>query len=408
MKRFVCFLGLTLGLTFAAVCAAEEIVVNVDAAAKQSLTLTGVNATGSTGALFLKTLRNDLIRCGWYRLSNGNAQVKVTGSVSGSGAVNEQLAVAWPGKRFAWPRSAQSETQARAHAHELADTIIESTTGEKGIAQSRFAMVAKMGTNKNGQAIEDLYVCDYDGYNLTRLTNDRAPIIGPRWSPDGRKVYFTSYRTGAAAIFVADVMSKSVTRLANFSGLNTGAVPSPTNPNQLAIILSHQGNPELYIMDVRTKGLTRLTRTKLAAEASPCWSPDGKKICYVSDVTGSPQLYIVDVATKQSKRLTLKGGENVQPDWSKNGIVFATKRGAPYRIALIDPAKGESSLRFLTPQNDQYESPSWGADGRHVVAARTQGRQSSLWVIDADPKGEKPYQPFSSGSTQWLNPAWSK
>lgn len=401
-------LALMFGLLAAAAGVAREIVVNVDAVQKQSLSLAGVTAAGAGAESFLKTLRNDLLRCGWYRLTEGNGQVKVAGSLSGAAGVTENLSVAWPGKRFAWPRAARDAQEARRHAHELADTIVEATTGEKGIAQSRFAMVAKTGISRSGQAIEDLYVCDYDGHNLTRLTSDGAPIVGPRWSPDGRSVYFTSYRLGFASVFRADVATRRVERLANFRGLNTGAVPSPTDPNCLAIILSHQGNPELYVMDVRTKALTRLTRTKLAAEASPCWSPDGRRICYVSDVTGSPQLYIVDVATRQSRRLTLKGGENVQPDWGRNGIVFATKRGAPYRIAVIDPERGESSLRFLTPMNDQYESPSWAPDGRHVVTARTQGRQSSIWVLDAAEKGDKPYQPFSSGGAQWLNPAWSR
>ncbi len=403
MKRLVMLLVLvaaTLGV-------AREVVVSVDAVQKQSLSLAGVSVSGNGGQLFLKTLRNDLLRCGWYRLAE-TGQVKVSGTVSGAGGVAENLSVAWPGRRFAWPRSAGDAEQARKHAHELADAIVNATTGEKGIAQSRFAVVAKTGVSRSGQAIEDLYICDYDGHNLTRITTDGAPIIGPRWAHDGKTLYFTSYRLGFASVFKADTTTRRVERLANFRGLNTGAVPSPADPNQLAIILSHQGNPELYVMNAQTKALTRLTRTKLAAEASPCWSPDGKNICYVSDVTGSPQLYIVNVATKQSRRLTFKGGENVQPDWSIHGIAFATKRGAPYRIALIDPAQGEASLRFLTPMNEQYESPSWAPDGRHIVTARKQGRTSSLWVLDAAEKGEKPYQPFSSGSAQWLNPAWSK
>ncbi len=405
MKRFL--FGL-MCVAAVVLTAAPTVVIDVDWVAKQSLSLSEATGSGASGQLFMKTLKNDLYRCGWYRLTNGNAQVKVTGEVSGSGGASENLAVAWPGKRFSWVRSASVEAQVRRHAHELADTIVFSTTGETGIAQSKFAMVCKTGTRKNGVAVEDLYVCDYDGYNLQRLTTDGAPIVGPRWSSDGRKIYFTSYRLGYPAVFVVDVQTKAISKLANFSGLNAGAVPSPVDPNKVAIILSHQGNPELYVMDVRTKHLVRMTRTKLAAEASPCWSPDGKQICYVSDVTGSPQLYIVTVATQQSRRLTLKGGENVQPDWSKNGIVFATKRGAPYRIAWMDPEQGEASLRFLTPKNDQYESPSWAADGRHVVTARTQGRQSSIWVIDAAEKGEAPYSPFSNGGVQWLNPAWSK
>lgn len=402
MKRFG---FLMFFLSVACFCAAAVLDVDVVGVARQSLSLS-VEASGQGGELFLKTLRNDLARCGWYRLVSAG-QVKVTGRVAGADGAQEDLSVAWPGKRFAWPRRAAHAAEARQHAHELADAIVEATTGERGIAQSRFVAVVKTGETRSGQPIEDLYVCDYDGARVTRLTQDGAPIVGPRWAPGGKKIYFTSYRGGGPQLYVVDVETKRLTKLAEFRGLSTGAAVSPVDPNKVALILSHQGNPELYIMDLQTRHLTRLTETKLAAEASPCWSPDGRKICYVSDVSGGPQLYIVDVASRQSRRLTLRGGESVQPDWGRHGIVFATKRGAPYRIAVIDPEKGESSLRYLTPQNEIYESPSWAADGRHVVASRTQGRQRSLWVLDAAEKGEAPYQPFSSGA-QWLNPAWSK
>lgn len=388
---------------------AEVIDVRVQGVAKQSLSLAGAKATGAGGSAFMATLKNDLLRSGWYRLMLGaGAQVKVLGAVSGAAAINEALTVNWPGKRFSWNRSAANAQQARTHAHALADAIVNATTGEKGIAQSRLAVVGMAGRSRNGQAMEDLYVCDYDGHNLKRLTADNCPIIGPRWSADKRTIYYTSYKLGFPAVFKVDVATGRSERLANFRGLSTGAVPSPTNPNSVAIILSHQGNPELYVMDVRTRKLVRLTNTPLAAEASPCWSPDGSQICYVSDEPGSPQLYIVNVATKQRRRITFSGGENVQPDWSKSGIVFATKRGCPYRIAVINPAKGDSSIRYLTPKNEQYESPSWAPDGRHVVTSRTQGKQASIWILDAMEKGDAPYKPFNASAGQWLNPAWSK
>ncbi len=400
MKKL--FLGVILFAAGALV--AEPLQVNVAGVSRQSLSLDEVNASGAAGQAFLKVLQNDLLRSGWYNFRK-NGQVKVLGSVAGASAAAANLTVNWPGKRFAWPRTAQP-SEIRQHAHELADAIVESTTGEKGIAQSRLVVVHRAGKRDNGQNIDDLYVLDYDGHGLRRLTRDGVAIVGPRWSPCGKYIYYTSYKLGYPAVFRVD-MQGDVKRLANFKGLNTGAVPSPTDSSKLAIILSHQGNPELYVMNAHTQALTRLTTTKHAAEASPCWSPDGTKICYVSDVAGSPQLYVVDVATRQSKRLTMKGGENVQPDWGQHGIVFATKRGCPYRIAVIDPAVGEQSTRFLTPKNEIYESPSWAADGRHVVASRTQGRSQSIWILDAEDKGAEPYRVFS-GNGAWLNPAWSK
>lgn len=405
MKKFLFVLAL-LGVVSAG---AEVIDVRVQGVAKQSLSLSGVKATGAGANSFLSTLKNDLLRSGWYRLILGsNAQVKVNGAVSGAASVAERLSVNWPGKRFAWERSAGSPEQVRKHAHALADAIVESTTGEKGIAQTRLAVIGMSGRSRNGQAIEDLYVCDYDGHNLKRLTTDNCPILAPRWSADKRSIYYTSYKLGYPAVFKVDVASGRSERLANFRGLSTGAVPSPKNANKLAIILSHQGNPELYIMDVPSRRLERMTNTPLAAEASPCWSPDGSQICYVSDEPGAPHLYVVDVATKKRRRLTFAGGENVQPDWSKSGIVFATKRGCPYRIAVLDPARGDSSMRYLTAKNEQFESPSWAPDGRHVVASRKQGKAQTIWILDAMEKGDEPYKPFSSNAGQWLNPAWSK
>lgn len=387
---------------------ASVIDIHSSGASKQSLSLSRVEASGSTGEAFLSTLRNDLLRASWYRVTNSTAQVNVRGSVSGNASTAENLSVHWSGKKFAWTRSARNLATTRKHAHELADAIVQSTTGERGIAQTQFVLVGQAGRARDGQAMEDIYICDYDGYNLKRLTFDSKPVIAPRWSADNRTIYFTSYRLGYAAVYKVDVATGKSERLANFRGLSTGAVPSPTDPNKLAIILSHQGNPELYIMDARTRHLTRLTETTLAAEASPTWSPDGKQICYVSDEPGAPHLYVVDVRTKQRRRLTTGGGENVQPDWGKNGIVFATKRGCPYRIAIIDPKRGESSLRYLTEKNEHFESPSWAPDGRHVVTSRQQGRSSSIWVLDSYEKGDKPYQPFNSSQGQWFNPAWSK
>lgn len=379
--------------------AQSVITVNVKGARRQSLSLDGMQKSGAGGALFAKTLEQDLLRSSWFKLGSGGA-VKVSGSVSGGPGVQESLRVAWPGKQFAWTRTADALT-VRRHAHELANAIVEQVMQEKGIALSKLACVVRSG-NKS-----DLYVCDYDGQNMKRLTNDGAAIVGPRWSTDGNYIYFTSYKRGYPAVFRTD-LSGNMKQMAPFKSLNTGAVPNPVNANEIAIILSHEGNPELYVMTVSTGALKRMTRTPLAAEASPSWSPDGRKIVYVSDPAKSPQLYIVDVASRQSRLLTSRGGESVNPDWGSKGLItFATRRGAPYQVAVIDPNRGESSLRLITPKNDQYESPSWAADGRHIVAARTQGKQTSLWIIDSEENGDAPYRVLS-GSGQCTNPTWSK
>jgi len=144
----------------------------------------------------------------------------------------------------------------------------------------------------------------------------------------------------------------------------------------------------------------RLTETVHGVEASPCWSPDGRSIVYVSDISKTPQLYIVDVATRQSRRLTYRGSENVNPDWNGKGkIVYATKRGGGYQIAVIDPRTGEGSCELLTQPGD-YEHPSWAPDSRHIVCSN----RSSLYILDT--LGD-PAVRLINLAGNWISPDWS-
>lgn len=71
----------------------------------------------------------------------------------------------------------------------------------------------------------DLWLIGTDGTFLRRLTLDDAIDRDPRWSADGRTLYFASDRTGIPQIFAIDVASE---RLWQVTNVPTGAVaPSP-------------------------------------------------------------------------------------------------------------------------------------------------------------------------------------
>ena len=172
-----------------------------------------------------------------------------------------------------------------------------------------------------------------------------------------------------------------------------------------AIVLSHQGNPELYVVTPGANRIDRMTRTPAASEASPCWSPDGSKIVYVTDLSRQPQIYLLDVASRKSRRITSTGSQNTNPDWGPDGrIVYASKRAGQNVLVVMDPLKGEASARVVTKPG-AWEHPSWAADARHVVAER----DGALFIVDTAPEEERdpPVRLFYNAG-HWMNPAWSR
>jgi len=365
-------------------------------AEKDTVSLANLKATGPNSQLFIRTLTRDLELSGWFKVaaSSAGGAVNVSGTiVDAGGGIQSGCRVTWPGKAFNWAKVSMGPAEVRRQAHQLSDEIVRLAAGEKGIAQTRIVFVNRRGRNN-----ADLYMCDADGQGLMQITHDNVAAVGPRWAPNGRDIYYTSFIQGYPSVNRIAVGGGRST-LAAFKGLNTGAAISPDG-SRAAIILSYQGNPELYVLSLSGGQLVRLTQTDHGAEASPCWSPDGRSIVYVSDITKTPQLYILDVASRQSRRLTYKGAENVNPDWSAKGkIVYATKRGGGYQVAVVDPRAGEGSCELLAQPGD-YEHPSWAPDSRHVICSS----RSTLYILDT--LGD-PAVRLINIAGNWMSPDWS-
>ena len=62
---------------------------------------------------------------------------------------------------------------------------------------------------------EEIYVMDADGSNQTRLTNNRGRDLDPVFSPDGKKIAFTSDRDGNSEIYVMNADGTGQTNLTN-------------------------------------------------------------------------------------------------------------------------------------------------------------------------------------------------
>lgn len=374
-------------------CLAANQVVHVKKSGAERVVVTVETSEATPAAkAFNTSLRRNLGMSGTFKIGP-NGQIKVTGT-PGAG-----VAATGAGKQVKTAAAFADEKAARMAARAFSDAIVQAHTGRKGFACDRITFVDRKGKDN-----AELYVCYPDGYDIRQLTRDRRAAVGPRWTPNKREIYYTGFLQQAPLVYRINPDNGQRSLLAQFKGLATGAAVAP-DASRYAIVLSHQGNPELYVVTPGANRVDRMTRTPAASEASPCWNANGTKIVYVTDLTRQPQIYLLDVASRKSTRITNTGSQNTNPDWGPDGrIVYASKRAGQNVLVVMDPLKGESTARVVTKPGS-WEHPSWAADGRHVVAER----DGALFIVDTAPEEERdpPVRLFHNAG-HWMNPAWSR
>jgi TolB protein len=278
----------------------------------------------------------------------------------------------------------------------FASEVLLQLTGEKGVFDTRIAFAGKKGQ------VSEIYTINFDGSDLTRLTNFRSLTLLPRWSPDGREMTFTSYRDGNPDLYLMDMSTGRARKISSFSGLNLAAPWSPDG-SKFLMTLSKDGHQEIYEMDFRAGKARRLTHN-FSVNISPTWSPDGKKIAFVSDRSGSPQIYVMDADGGNQKRLTYQGNYNTSPSWSPKGkkIAFEGMVSGSFQIFVMD--EDGSNVAQLTTERGRSESPTWSPDGRYIAYAAKRNGRHQLCVMNTNGSNVRIVH---QGMEGYANVSWS-
>lgn len=195
--------------------------------------------------------------------------------------------------------------------------------------------------------IDDLWSASTDGGETTRIVDEPGRDAYPQFTPDGKRVVFSSDRTGSLQIYSVPVTGGGTTRHTWHTGGCELKCVSPDGKQ--AIIRGARERWGFRATRLMKIDLEKDTREQLLFDAtatSAAWSPDGGRILFCR---GGEQLY-------------------------RKGY-----RGArASRIWQHDIGSGKSTLKI--EEESDVRSPFWQADGKGFYYISSKSGTPNLWL----------------------------
>lgn len=309
----------------------------------------------------------------------------------------------------------------------------------------KIAFVVQESRLEEGTSLTDIYLIDADGRNLRQLTNDRATDNHPRWSPDGKTLYFVSTRKNGSQLWALPVDGGEPKQLTDIGyGVNSPLV----TPDGKKVVFSADVFPEcganeecnkknedglargplhaimadhllyrhwtewkegkrthVFVHEFATGKTVDLTPGDFDAPAFSLGgtgftlSPDGAEVCYVSNhdsveaLSTNKDLWIVPLAggTPQNSTASNKASDS-DPAYSPDGRYIAYRMQAVpgyesdrFRLALYD--REERKTTVLTEDFDNWvEDEQWAPDSKGIYFTADFQGTTPLYYVDIGDK----------------------
>ncbi len=286
-------------------------------------------------------------------------------------------------------------------AHRYAADIL-AQFGGKSLVGTRIVFVSDRTGSK------EIWVMNWDGSSQHQLTHFGSISSFPSASPDGRVVAFTSYASGSPNLYMFSIdTGRKLPFYNQRASMNAFVTFTPDSKRVIFSSTAGGGAAQLFMANADGSNLHRITSSgaiEVEAKVNP---KTGNDLVDVSGRSGMPQIYHMNLEGADVSRLSAGTGEATNPSWSPDGghLAFAWTKGfepGNYNIFTMDVASQQTTQ--LTASEGRNENPTWAPDGAHIVYASKRGRQSQIWVMNADGTGKHALTEAGSNEKPvWVN-----
>jgi len=195
-------------------------------------------------------------------------------------------------------------------------------------------------------------------------TQDQISTSSPTLTGGGSgEIAYVSESTGSPQIWLLDV-SKGTTE--QLTAMVDGACQPDWSPDGKKIVFtspcqtkrSRYPGSRLYIINVENGELTPLPAS-LEGNFDPAWSPDGDWIAYTSLINGKMQIMKINVASLSSVLLSDSSYDDADPAWSPDATQLVFVRVRSVGQIWIMESDGANAVQFTLSGAIDNSDPKW-------------------------------------------------
>jgi serine/threonine protein kinase/Tol biopolymer transport system component len=260
--------------------------------------------------------------------------------------------------------------------------------------------------------VPEIYLINLDGTALSRLTDIPEGACQPAWSPDGARLVFVSpcsrnketYRSSSLFLINADGSGLSPL----IPAVPGGDYDPSWSPDGKKIAFSSLRNndyPQIYVYNFDDSSITLLATDPPRANANPDWSPDGKQIVYVGH---DYQIRVMDADGNNRFLLARNASEyrNVDPIWSPQGVAvvfiqWVTNMTNSWLVAV--PYSPEGGVPVIIPGGEAAVDVDFSPDGYWLAISGFPEGNRDIYLMGANGMGKRVL--FRDPANEF-DPAW--
>ncbi len=208
----------------------------------------------------------------------------------------------------------------------------------------------KIVTNTAGATTYDIWVYDLEMKNRTRLTFEGDNQY-PRWSPDGKFIYYTSTRDGLGRVFrkAADGTGEEEL-LWGVDGVTVGMQDVSFDGRTLLMTYHGENKADLYMLaldDPEAEPQPLLNGPH--EEDLARFSPDGRWLAYTTDEPGTFEVF-VRPASGTGGQWQISEGGGLLPRWSRDGKQLYYRVARQLFVVDVSAGAGTTAFRSSNPR----------------------------------------------------------